>query len=39
MKKPGKAITTDADVKKQLYAWIKDNVPPDALDTKALDDL
>ena len=39
MKKPGKAITTDADVKKQLYAWIKDNVPPDSLDTKELDDL
>lgn len=39
MKKPGKAITTDADVKKQLYTWIKDNVPPDSIDTKELDDL
>ncbi len=39
IKKPGGSITTDADVKKQLYAWIKDNVPPDALDTKELDDL
>jgi hypothetical protein len=39
MKKPGKPITTDAEVKKQLYTWIKDNVPPDSLDTKELDDL
>ena len=39
MKKPGKAMTTDADIRKQLYTWIKDNVPPDALDTKDLDDL
>jgi hypothetical protein len=39
MKKPGKAITNDADVKKQLYTWIKDNVPPNSLDTKELDDL
>lgn len=39
LKKPGGSITNDADVKKQLYAWIKDNVPPDSLDTKDLDDL
>lgn len=39
IKKPGQSITTDAEVKKQLYAWIKDNVPADALDTKDLDDL
>lgn len=39
LKKPGGAITNDADVKKQLYDWIKKNVPPDALDTKDLDDL
>lgn len=39
MKKPGKTITNDTNVKKQLYAWIKSNVPADALDTKDLDDL
>lgn len=39
LKKPGGAMTNDADVKKQLYAWIKDNVPPESLDTKELDDL
>lgn len=39
VKKPGQSITTDANIKKQLYAWIKDNVPSDALDTKDLDDL
>lgn len=39
LKKPGKQITNDAEVKKQLYAWIKDNVPEDALDTKDLDNL
>jgi dephospho-CoA kinase len=37
VKKPGKAMTNDAEVKKQLYAWIKDNVPADALDTKDLE--
>ena len=39
MKKPGKPMITDADVRKQLYSWIKDNVPPEALDKKDLDDL
>ena len=39
MKKPGKAMTNDAGVRKELYNWIKGNVPPDALDTKELDDL
>lgn len=39
VKKPGQQITNDAEIKKQLYSWIKDNVPPDALDTKDLDDL
>ena len=39
LKKPGKAITNDAEVRKQLYAWIKDNVPADALDTSELDKL
>jgi hypothetical protein len=37
VKKPGSAMTNDAEVKKQLYAWIKDNVPADALDTKDLE--
>lgn len=36
VKKPGKQITNDAEIKKQLFAWIKDNVPSDALDTKDL---
>jgi hypothetical protein len=31
MKKPGKPITTDADVKKQLMSWVTDNVPTDAI--------
>ena len=31
MKKPGKSITTDSEIKKQLYSWIQDNVPPDSL--------
>jgi predicted kinase len=39
LKKPGKAMTNDAGVRKELYNWIKGNVPPDALDTKDLDDL
>ena len=39
LKKPGKAMTNDAGVRKELYNWIKSNVPPDALDTKELDDL
>lgn len=39
LKRPGKQITNDAEVKKQLYAWIKDNVPADSLDTKDLDNL
>lgn len=39
LKKPGGSITNDAEIKKQLYAWIKANVPPDSLNTKDLDDL
>jgi predicted kinase len=39
LKKPGKAMTNDASVRKELYNWIKSNVPPDALNTKDLDDL
>jgi hypothetical protein len=32
-------MTNDASVRKELYNWIKSNVPPDALNTKDLDDL
>jgi hypothetical protein len=32
-------MTNDAGVRKELYNWIVDNVPPDSLDTKELDDL
>ena len=39
LKKPGKSMTNDAGVRKELYNWIVDNVPPDSLDTKELDDL
>jgi len=39
MKKPGKSITTDSEIKKQLYSWIQDNVPPDSLNLKDMDDL
>jgi hypothetical protein len=31
MKKPGKPITTDTDVKKQLMTWVTDNVPKNAI--------
>lgn len=39
LKKPGKPITSDADVKKQLYSWIIDNVPKTVLDKVAMDEL
>jgi dephospho-CoA kinase len=39
LKKPGKSMTNDAGVRKELYNWIVNNVPPDSLDTKELDDL
>lgn len=39
LKKPGKAMEPDVNVKKELFAWIKDNVPPNSLDTKELDKL
>ena len=31
MKKQGKAFNKEADIQKQLYAWVKANVPADAL--------
>jgi hypothetical protein len=39
LKKPGKPITSDTDVKKQLYTWITDNIPKSALDKVAMDEL
>jgi hypothetical protein len=33
MKKQGKAFNKEADIQKQLYAWVKANVPDDALKT------
>jgi hypothetical protein len=39
LKKPGKPMTTDTDVKKQLYTWITDNVPKSAIDKVAMDEL
>jgi hypothetical protein len=30
-------MTTEADVKKQLFDWIKANVPGGALDTSEID--
>ena len=39
LKRPGKAMEPDVNVKKELFAWIKDNVPPNSLDTKELDKL
>ncbi len=37
LKKPGRPMTTEADVKKQLFDWIKTNVPGGALDTSEID--
>lgn len=37
VKKPGKSVTNDVNVKKQLYDWIKNNVPADALDAKEME--
>ncbi len=39
LKEPNKPIKKEVEVKKQLLTWIKDNVPPDALDTSELDKL
>jgi hypothetical protein len=39
LKKPGGAFTTDAEIKKTLFTWIKDNVPPESIDTSELDKL
>jgi hypothetical protein len=39
LKEPSKPAKTELDVKKQLLTWIRDNVPPDTLDTSELDRL
>jgi hypothetical protein len=39
LKEPGKSAKTELDVKKQLLTWIRDNVPPGAVDTSELDKL
>jgi len=39
LKEPGKPAKKEIDVKKQLLTWIKDNVPPGAVDTSELDRL
>jgi dephospho-CoA kinase len=39
LKEPGKPAKKEIEVKKQLLTWIRDNVPPDALDTSELDRL
>ena len=39
LKEPGKSAKKELDVKKQLLTWIKDNVPPGAVDTSELDKL
>jgi sporulation protein YlmC with PRC-barrel domain len=39
LKEPGKPAKKELDVKKQLLTWIKDNVPPGAVDTSDLDKL
>ena len=39
LKEPGKPAKTELDLKKQLLTWIRDNVPPGAVDTSELDKL
>jgi len=39
LKEPGKPAKKELDVKKQLLTWIKDNIPPGAVDTSELDKL
>lgn len=37
LKLPGKPLTSEASVKKELFGWIKANVPKGALDTAEID--
>ena len=39
LKEPGKPAKKEIEVKKQLLTWIKDNAPPESLDTSELDRL
>jgi len=39
MKEPGKPAKKEIELKKQLLTWIRDNTPPDSLDTSELDKL
>jgi hypothetical protein len=39
LKEPGKPAKKELDVKKELLTWIRDNVPPNSLDTSELDKL
>ena len=39
MKEPGKPAKKEIELKKQLLTWIRDNTPPDSLDTSELDNL
>ena len=39
LKKPGKPMNTSVEIKKELFSWIKNNVPPGSLDTAELDKL
>lgn len=37
LKKPGRPMTSEADVKKQLFDWIRANVPADAIKPEDID--
>lgn len=39
LKEPGKPVKKEIEVKKQLLTWIRDNVPPESLDTSEFDKL
>ena len=39
LKDSGKSAKKEIEVKKQLLMWIRDNTPPDTLDTSELDKL
>jgi len=39
LKKPGKAMVNDTNIKKQLYDWINQNVPKEVLSDIAMDKL
>lgn len=39
MKEPNKPAKKEIELKKQLLTWIRDNTPPDSLDTSELDNL